>query len=137
MARGAIRLLRRLSRARGSHVEVFSSRDASPQWLRNTKWFRDFVGARRPHSELLDPVLDAVRQAGSLRLRDLIGLSWRDQGSHLVVGRQPRNLGRLAVLASLRARLHVAPRDQGRTHQASVHSFGRTHGARSSGPYFL
>ena len=56
----------------GIHVEVFSSRDASPQWLRNVKWFRDFVGAPRPHTALLDPVLDAVRQAGSLRLRDLI-----------------------------------------------------------------
>ena len=56
----------------GIHVEVFSSRDASPQWLRNVTWFRDFVGAPRPHPELLDPVLDAVRQAGSLRLRDLI-----------------------------------------------------------------
>ena len=56
----------------GIRFEVFSSQDASPQWLRNVKWFRDFVGATRPDPLLLDPVLDAVREAGSIRLRDLI-----------------------------------------------------------------
>ena len=56
----------------GIRFEVFSSQDASPQWLRNVKWFRDFVGATRPDASLLDPVLDAVREAGSIRLRDLV-----------------------------------------------------------------
>ena len=56
----------------GIRFEVFSSQDASPQWLRNVKWFRDFVGATRPDPLLLDPVLNAVREMGSIRLRDLI-----------------------------------------------------------------
>ena len=56
----------------GIRFEVFTPREAPPQWLRNIKWFRDFVGAPRPHPALLEPVLDAVRRAGSIRLRDLI-----------------------------------------------------------------
>ena len=108
----------------GIRFEVFSSQDASPQWLRNVKWFRDFVGATRPDPLLLDPVLDAVREAGSIRLRDLIASPGVTKEAILVGGRQPQKLGRLAALASLRAGLHVAPRDQGRTHQASLHPFG-------------
>lgn len=55
------------------HV-MHTSTDVNPTWVRNVRWFRDFVGAPRPEAAYLDPILNAVREADSIRLRDLLAV---------------------------------------------------------------
>ncbi len=58
----------------GIRHEMFTSSDVNPTWMRNVRWFRDFVGAPRPDASILDPAVNVLREAGSVRLRDLIAV---------------------------------------------------------------